>query len=198
MKKILSLLMLFGLLTALAQCGMNRPLILNNQSLAVVQPTVNINTTIRDNSNQTNSVIINEKNLKESDEITNCSPQKIYKDETLIISLKKLHGLEFAIYNEKTKDFYFLTANGQWYFPYISPDEFKNYLTLKLNTSEVRNRTDEEVESVGGYKTKPFFSKTGWYQVIIGHHALDVDFIDMPVTGSCRVYYVNKKRPKKE
>ncbi len=160
----------------------------NDNKSANTRVTANINI------DQTNADYNNES--KEGNEIKACSPQKIYQGETLMISFRKPHGQNFAIFNEKTRDFYFLTENDRYYFPYVRYDEFKEYLSLELDVSKVRNNS-EKLDSEGYYLSKPYFTKTGWYRVIIGHQALDVDFEDMPVTGSCRIYYVNKKRPAK-
>ena len=157
----------------------------NNKSTnARADANVNVNQTKTDHNDDS----------EEGNEIKQCSPKKIFQRETLTITFRKSHGQNFAIYNEKTRYFYFLTENDRWYFPYIRYDEFKKLLSLDLEVSKVRSMS-EEIDSEGENKSKPYFTKTGWYRVIIGHQALDVNFIDMPVTGSCRIYYVNKKRP---
>lgn len=177
-------------------CDGNHSAAMNNRNSPIVQATVNTNanvkTTVNTESNKANSVAENE---EEGNEITSCLPQNIYRGESFKVTFKKNHGQNFAIYNEKTREFYFLTANDRYYFPFLSPDEFEKLTSIEFETLKVRNDS-KELDREGYNKSKPYFTKTGWYRVIIGHQALDVDFIDMPVTGSCRIYYVNKNRPK--
>lgn len=197
--KILNLLALLTLSILFSSCNLNSSTVVNNQYPATVQPTINTNanrkTEVNTKISKTNEV--EDKNSQEVNEIKDCSPQKIFKGETLTISFKDPHGQNFAIYNEKTRDFYFLTANDRYYFPYVHPDKFRKYLSLEFDTAKVRSMS-EEIDSEGYNKSKPYFTKTGWYRVIIAHQALDVDFIDMPITGSCRVYYVNEERPQEK
>ncbi len=193
--KILDLIVFLTFFILSCSCDLSRSAGINNQYSATVQPTVtNVSAepTVNVKSNQINA--IDDENSEEGNEIINCSPEKIYRSETLKISFKKSHGHNFAIYNEKTRDFYFLTANDRYYFPFISPDDFEKLTDIEFDTQKVRGAS-EELDSEGYNKSKPYFTKTGWYRVIIGHQALDVDFEDMPVTGSCRIYFVNKKRP---
>ena len=193
--KTLNLTLFLVFTTLFGGCDANYSAAMNNRNSAIVQPTVNTNANTKlktdAESIESNTAVVDN---EDGNEITECLPQKVYRGETFKISFKKPHGQNFAIYNEKTRDFYFLTENGRYYFPYVRYDEFKEYLSLDLDTSKVRNAS-EEIDSEGYNKSKPYFTKTGWYRVIIGHQGLDVDFIDMPVTGSCRIYYVNKKRP---
>lgn len=194
--KTLNLTLFLVFSTLFGGCDANHSAAMNNRNSAIVQQTVSTNANAKSKGNvvsdEANTAVVDSEN---GNEITDCLPQKVYRGETFRVSFKKPHGQNFAIYNEKTRDFYFLTANGQDYFPFISPDEFEKRAYINLDTLAVRNPS-EELDSDGDNKSKPYFTKTGWYRVIIGHQALDVDFIDMPVTGSCRIYYVNKKRPK--
>jgi len=178
-------------------CDLKDSTKLHNQYSATPKPTidnVNAKQVGNANSNQINAIV---DDSETENEITACSPEKIYRGETFKVSFKESHGKNFAIYNEKTREFYFLTANNRYYFPFIAPDEFEKLSFIELDTLKVRNNS-EKLDSEGYYIPKPYFTKTGWYEVIIGHQALDVDFEDMPVTGSCRIYYVNEKRPKKK
>ena len=197
MKKYLNCTVLFGVLIAfLGGCEVSNSATVSKQYEVTVQPTVdtsgNAKSEINDESNT-----IDDKNIDEGNEIKQCSPEKIYQGEIIEITFNTSHGKKFAIYNEKTRDFYFLTENAPYYFPQISPDEFEKLESIKLDTSKVRSSSDE-IGSDGYNKSKLYFDRTGWYRVIVGHQALDVDFADMTVTGSCRIYYVNEKRPREK
>ena len=182
--KNLNRILTFGFLfTMLSACNFSQTVLPNN-----VNPTPSpVTKPVEETETVTDDI-------ETGNEITGCSPERIYQGETLTVTFRKSHGQNFAIYNEKTRYFYFLTENNRYYFPYIRYDEFKEMSSLDLEVSKVRSMS-EEIDSEGYNKSKPYFTKTGWYRVIIGHQALDVDFIDMPVTGSCRVYYVNKQCP---
>jgi hypothetical protein len=164
-----------------------------NETVAVAPQPITTVTPIADTQPIERTSLDRDENI--GNEITACSPEKVYRGESFKVSFVKSHGKNFAIYHEKTREFYFLTANDKYYFPFISPDEFKKMTEVEFDTTKVTNESDE-VDGDGYYKPKPYFTKTGWYRVIIGQQALDVDFIDMPVTGSCRIYYINKKRPR--
>jgi hypothetical protein len=137
--------------------------------------------------------------LEKSNEITGCMPQKVYRGETIKISFKKNHGENFAIINEKTRDYYFLTYDDSSYFPIMSSDKFKELLTLDLKTSNVRSLSNKTRNGVF-FKSKPFFTKTSWYLVLVSQQGLDVDYEDAinRSSGRCRIQYINKKRPKKK
>lgn len=183
------------LILILSGCDFDRSAGANDQYSPTVEPTVSTNA----DSKPLVNVRIDKANAVDSEdpadgnEITECSPEKVFQGDILKISFEKNHGQNFAIFNEETRDFYFLTANNLSYFPYMPPGDFKQQLTLELDVSKVRSASGE-VDSEGYNKSKPYFTKTGWYRIIIGHQALDVDFEDMPVTGSCRIYFINKKR----
>lgn len=196
--KTLNLILFLVFVVFLINCDLNHSAAMDNQNSIPIQPkpTANANKKLNDNTGKGESNT-NVEDKDEGNEITDCSPQKIYKGEILKVSFKKDHGQNFAIYNEETKDFYFLTANRENYFPFISPSEFEKRSYINLDTKAVRNPS-EDLFSDGDNKSKQYFEKTGWYRVIIGHQGLDVDFIDMPVTGSCRVYYENKERSKEK
>ena len=189
----LTVFLFFSLL--FSGCDANHSAAMDDRNSKIIQPAVKANANNQTNKNikngETNTAVTDD---EDGNEITECSPQKIYRGETFIVSFRKSHGQNFAIYNEKTREFYFLTANAPFYFPQIPPDEFEKLTQLELDTLKVRNDS-KELDDSGENKSKLYFDRTGWYRIIIGHQALDVDFIDMPVTGSCRVYYVNKKRP---
>lgn len=193
--KTLSLTLFLVCSVLFGGCKANHSSAMNNPNAAVVQPTVNTNANVQPLLNvgnvEANIAVADE---EDGNEITECSPQRVYRGETFKISFKKSHGKNFAIYNEKTRDFYFLTLPAKEYFPQMLPDEFEKLTFIEFDTQKVRSSSDE-IGSDGYNKSKPYFDRTGWYQIIIGHQGLDVDFIDMPVTGSCRIYYVNKKRP---
>lgn len=125
-------------------------------------------------------------------EIRSCQPEKLYKGDTLKIEFAAVHGRNLAIFNEKTRDFYFLTENAGE--PSMLPDEFAKLRSVELEVSKVRNFVQQN--DVGDERrSTPFFTKTGWYRVIIGHQALDVDFESMPISGMCRVHYTDSSRP---
>lgn len=188
----LTLLLVFSL--SFSGCDVNPSAAMNNRNAAITQPTINANAdakpAINVEAGEANTSLADD---RDGNEITECVPQKVYRGETLKISFKKSHGKNLAIYNERTRDFYFLTENAPYYFPQMLPDEFEKHTFIELNTQKVRSASDK-IGADGYNKSKPYFDRTGWYRVIIGHQGLDVDFIDMPVTGSCRIYYVNKKR----
>jgi hypothetical protein len=133
---------------------------------------------------------------KEANDIIGCSPEKIYKGENLAISFKKNHGENFVIINEKTRDYYFLTDDDSSYFPIMSSDKFKELLTLELKTSSVRSLSNKTRNGIF-FKSKPFFTKTGWYWVLVSQQGLDVDYEDaiLRSSGRCRIKYIDKKRP---
>ncbi len=148
---------------------------------------------------QINKTIDNSKPNKEKDnEITGCT-EKTFKGETIKILFKKEHGDNFAIISEKRRNYFFLTDNNAKDYPKMSSDKFGSLSTFELSISEVRYSSEEIRDGVFS-KSKPFFSKTGWYWILIGHQGLDVDFEDAinGSSGRCRVFYENKKRPKKK
>lgn len=192
MKKLsLIFISIFPLL--LNGCNFNHTAARNNYNSALAQPTASVIVNAQPTTNLEGDKSQDFADDEEENEITECSPQKVYLGESFKVSFKKKHGKNFAIYNEKSKDFYFLTENAPYYFPQMSPDEFEKLSFIEFDTQEVRSSSDE-IGKDGYNKAKPFFDQTGWYRIIVGHQALDVDFIDMPITGSCRIYYVNKKR----
>lgn len=125
-------------------------------------------------------------------EIRSCTPAKLFRDDTVKIEFSANHGRNFAIFNEKTREFYFLTENG--FQPSMLPEEFRKIETLKLKLSEVFTRSDK-TNSDGEFIQKPFFTTSGKYRIIIGHQGLDVEFESMPISGMCIIDYVNKPRP---
>lgn len=194
--KMLNLLVFLVFLLFFNSCDVSNSAPVDNQLSAKVQPTVRAN----DNTKLTvdvNSNKVADENEDVGNEITECSPQKIYRGETLKISFRENHGGHFAIYPENREKFYFIESeNMDGENPQITETELKKLQQIELNT-ETTSKTDfNKTDSAENYVIAKVFDKTGWYRVIIGHQGLDVDFIDMPVTGSCRVYYVNKKRPR--
>jgi hypothetical protein len=129
----------------------------------------------------------------DGNEILGCSPEKVYNGDVLNISFRKNHGRNFAVFNENTKHFYFVTAPNSCNYPTIPSAEFVEMSAFTMKINEVRS-CSHQVNANGEEKSHPFFTSTGWYRVIIGHKSLEVDFQDMPITGSCRFYYDNQKK----
>jgi hypothetical protein len=188
MKNLNFILMLSFFISTLNACNFSQTIPVNKEDKTPLS--------VNKSSNNSKS---DTEDLEKINEITSCSPEKIYKGENLTISFEKNHGENFAIISEKTRDYYFLTLDDTSYFPIMPPDKFGELLTLELKTSKVSILRGETRNGVF-FKSKPFFTRTGWYLVLIGHQELDVDFEDaiLRSSGRCRVYYVNKKRPKKK
>ena len=135
---------------------------------------------------------------EEGNEIKNCTPKKLYRGDTFEIIFAKKHGGKMLVYREPRENFYFLdtlSPDEEGGFPKLTEAEIEKSLSLQLNTETTRKTNFRKTDSSDNYVVDRVFNKTGWYRVVIGHQSLDVNFIDMPVTGSCRVYYINKKRP---
>jgi hypothetical protein len=188
MKNLNRILMLTSLISILSACNFSQ----TNPIIKKETVSIPVNKSIDDSKSGVEGSI-------EVNEITGCMPQKIYKGETIKLSFEKNHGENFAIISEKTKDYYFLTYDDSSYFPIMPSDKFKELLTLELKTSKVRSMSDKTYNGVS-FKSKLFFTQTSWYWVLISHQGLDVDFEDAinRSTGRCRIYYVNKKRPKRK
>lgn len=200
--KIIYLLLVLVTLFLFNACDSTLSITKSNQVTPTVTPSstatpYNIPLQLGPGKLEPNGANTSKENEWDGNEIIKCSPKKVYKGESFKVLFKKGHGKNFAIYNKKTRHFYFLTETSPYFYPYLSTDKFKELLEIEFNTKEVRSSGEDlEVDENGEYISKPFFSKTGFYRIIVGHQALDVDFIDMPITGMCEIYYVNKKRPK--
>lgn len=196
MKKFVGITILSVIFTtSLVNCNKSQAVVSPNDSL-FPQPTVsktNINASAAQKTN-TNQLDITDNNLQGGNEIKSCTPEKLYRGDTLNILFAENHGGKMLIYREPRENFYFLDTGEDGTFPKLTEAEIKKLSSLELNTESTLQTNFRKTDSSGNYVIDRVFNKTGWYQVNIGHQALDVDFIDMPVTGSCRVYYVNKKR----
>lgn len=190
MKKLSFLISLLSFSIILfSGCDSTQSAAANNRASSKPQPTV----TPLVNVNSTNNL---NNNYEEGNEITNCSPEKIYRGEILSISFRKPHGGKMLIYREPRENFYFINTNETGSSPILTEELLENSSNLELDTENTRKKNYRKTNSSGEYTIiDRVFNKTGWYWIIIGHEPLDVDFLDMPVTGSCRFYYVNKKRP---
>lgn len=145
-------------------------------------------------SSQTNAV--GEQNA-ETGEIISCAPERLYRGESVEIVFTKKHGGKMMIFREPRENFFFIDSTEQGSSPRLTEGEIENSERLTLNTETTRKTNYAKADASGNYTiVERVFNKTGWYRIVIGREALDVEFESMPVTGMCRIYYVNRKRPK--
>ncbi len=153
-------------------------------------PTINPTNKVED-ANPANQKVGNADNSKDSsggNEITACSPRKLYRGEILTVSLRQPHGGYSAIRRMKDGRWFFLYDVGKSE-PVWNIEEFKLLSEFNINTETAVNTTNlEDTEAA-----ERIFNQTGRYQIMVS----DQDFgqCDPLWFGVCEVYYVNKKRP---
>lgn len=200
MKKFVGLIVLSVIFTAVSSSCKTSQALVNNHNSLLAQPTVsntNINAPVNQNTNTNQSNTVDD-NAENGNEIKTCTPKKLYRGDTLSIVFAEKHGGKMLIYREPRENFYFLDSDADGSFPKLTEAEIEKLSSLELSTETTLQTNFRKTDSSGNYVIDRVFNETGWYQINIGHQALDVDFVDMPVTGACRVYYVNKKRPQRK
>jgi len=158
--------------------------------LSDTAPTVNSTNKV-ENLNTPNQKIgsaDNTKNSTDGNEIIACSPKKLYRGETLGVSLRQPHSSYSAVRRMKDDKWFFLydVARSE---PVWTIEEFKTLLEFKINTETAVNATNAEDTEAA----ERIFNQTGRYQIMVS----DQDFgqCDPLWFGMCEVYYVNQKRP---
>lgn len=195
--KRLNLVLALCFSTCTFGCYVEKPAALDKDYSVTTQPTVSDDENSKrkvDKSTKPES-----KDPNTGNEITDCSPKKIYRGETLTISFSTNHGGHLAIYPETKKSFYFIESeNLEGENPQITETELKKLSSLELNTETTRKTNFNKVDKKENFLVERVFNKTGWYRIVVAHEGLDVDFIDMPVTGSCRIYYIDALKKKEK
>jgi hypothetical protein len=129
-------------------------------------------------------------NVSLNEKIT-CSPRKLYRGETLVITMPVPHGGDLAIVGpNKSFSFivYYQPDKKSKQQPLINRETFETMAQLKLATDQAREMmwADDEKPS------RLIFTRTGWYEVWLSAN-LETD--DGTPVAKCRVYYVNKRKP---
>lgn len=168
-------------------CDVSQSASVNNKA-ATNQPTVKASPAFEKtvNTNQTNRT---GGDLEKGSEITGCSPNKLYRGESLTVSLRTPHGGYAAIKR---------LADNRWFFlygveksePVWDIDLFAKIPEIKINTATAINTTNS-----GDDKTpEKIFSQTGKYRIMVGSEDFGQD--DPLWTGMCEIEFVNEKRPR--
>lgn len=198
MKNLLSLTLFLSFFVILSGGCASSPSVAQSERQPKVEPNANTPSNLHStgNSNLTNT---SDTQNAEEGEIINCTPQKLYRGETVEIIFAQQHGGKMAVYREPRESFFFLNSNEDGSSPILTEAEIEKSAKLELNTETTRKINYAKADSSGSYtKIDRVFNKTGWYRIIVGREPLDVEFESIPVTGMCRIYYVNKKRPKQK
>ena len=130
------------------------------------------------------------RNINLTERVT-CSPRKLYRGDTLVITMPVPHGGDLAIVGpNKRYSFivYYQPDKNSKQQPLISREKFETMAQLKIATNQIR-------EMMWASDEKPnrlIFTRTGWYEVWLGAN-LETD--DGTPVAKCRVYYVNKRKP---
>lgn len=120
-----------------------------------------------------------------------CSPQKLFKGETLSLDMTTPHGGDLAVRAPDGTDFLVVFEphdegpNAQ---PLMEAEKFMKLGQLKLVTDQTKARPWE----YGRDKNELIFTRTGWYQVRLSENLLSDDGTPL---YSCRVHYTNRPRP---
>jgi len=136
------------------------------------------------NVNHTNTVA----EVENVGEIISCTPEKIYRGETLTVAMKTPHGIYSAIRREKGGKWFFLYG-GEGNEPTWDDITFTKLPEITINTETAYNSTNVEV----GEKPAKIFTKTGKYRLMVSPEDFGQD--DPLWTGMCEIDYVDKKRP---
>lgn len=137
-----------------------------------------------------NNEEINASFEEEELEIKSCVPQKLYRGETLKVSLGKKHGDNAAILRLADDKWFFLNyvENSR---PVWTYEEFESLSGFEINMATAVNSTNTGFED--NKPPEKIFSKTGSYRVMTSRE--DFGQCDPPISGMCEVYYIDKKRP---
>lgn len=155
-----------------------------SESAFSISPTVTPVITNADPTNKTNKI-------EDAGEITNCTPNKIYKGETVTVTLKTPHGIYSAIRRLKDDKWFFLYGDKNNN-PVWNDKSFTELSEIKIDTSSAYNSTNVDV----GETSEKIFNKTGAYRIMVSNEDFGQD--DPPWTGMCEVFYVNEKRPEEK
>lgn len=141
----------------------------------------------------TTSNTISETSIKNpisvGDEIENCTPEKLYRGDSISVKFNKSHGGYSAIRRIKDDKWFFLYNYTEDNILSYDIDEFKLVSQIEINTETARSfATYRQFDRVN----ERIFNKTGRYRVMVSHEDFGQD--DPPWTGMCEVYYVNEKR----
>ena len=158
----------------------------NDRIFVSPAPTANVSPTVAPITNANHSSTVNKN--EDVGEIKSCSPEKIYRGETLSAFLKTPHGIYSAIRRVKDNKWFFLYG-GKENKPAWNDDSFTKLSEITINTEAAYNSTNVDV----GETPEKIFTKTGKYRLMVSYEDFGQD--DPPWTGTCEVYYVNKKRP---
>lgn len=170
----------------LGGCNSSQYASANNRISATPEPTANVLPTAPPIANANHSGTIDRD--EDVGEIKSCSPEKIYRGETLTASLKTPHGIYSAIRRVKDNKWFFLYG-GKENEPAWNDNSFTKLPEITINTKTAYNSTNVDV----GEKPEKIFTKTGKYRLMVSREDFGQD--DPPWTGMCEIYYVNKKRP---
>ena len=130
------------------------------------------------------------RNVNLNEKIT-CSPRKLYRGDTLVITMSIPHGGDLAIMGpDRSFSFivYYQPDKNSKQQPLIRREKFETMAQLKLATDQIREMMWAEDEK----PNRLIFTKTGWYEVWLSAN-LETD--DGTPVAKCRVYYVNKRKP---
>ncbi|MBA2340647.1 MAG: hypothetical protein H0V88_09640 [Pyrinomonadaceae bacterium] len=113
-----------------------------------------------------------------------CSPRKLWRGDTLLLTMSVPHGRDLAVVSPDGKFFWLRSwepenreVTAQWF-------AFENVRRLRLATNEVAGITNDNKGLI--------FTKTGWYRIRLSDN-LETD--DGTPVYECKVYYVHKFRP---
>jgi hypothetical protein len=178
MKKSLNLILLSSFFIAFSSgCDRSYSVAADNRNAIAAQPTANV------------AVVVNtiaETSLDE-DKIKSCSPEKIYRGETLTVTFNQPHGGYAAIRRMNDNRWFFLNDIEKSE-PVWTVEQLKSLPQIKIQTTAI-NATNSTENAIA----EKIFAKSGRYRIMIGDEDFGQD--DPPWTGMCEVEYVDGKRP---
>lgn len=128
-------------------------------------------------------------NINLNEKIT-CSPRKLYRGDTLIITVSVPHGGDLAIIGPDGRFsfiVYYQPDKNSKQQPLINRERFQSMAELKLATDQIR----EMMWAADEKPNRLIFARTGWYEVRLSAN-LETD--DGTPVAKCRIYYVDKRK----
>ena len=119
-----------------------------------------------------------------------CSPRRLYRGDTLLITMSVPHGGDLAIVGPDDRFsfiVYFQPDKNSKQQPLINREKFQSMAQLKIATDQIR----EMMWAADEKPNRLIFTRTGWYEIRLGAN-LETD--DGTPFARCRVYYVNRRK----
>ena len=131
-----------------------------------------------------------------------CSPQRLYRGDTLNIEMPAPHGGYLAVVNPAGK-YFFLTSDTPeasrsereaGAHPVINATDLININSLQLATTEAKAVDWAKHWRAGKGRAEKIFNRIGWYKLLISHMNFERD--NPSYDAMCRVRYINRQRVK--